>query len=92
VIFAGAFPRLGLFMVWLLRPALVSAAFGTWIWPLLGLIFLPFATLMYVLFYTPGVGLGWWEWFWVGIAAVFDIGHWAASATQRKQVPFLRSA
>ena len=51
-IFAGLFPRLGLFIIWLARPALVDAAFDTFIWPLLGIIFLPFATLIYVLLYT----------------------------------------
>ena len=86
-IFAGLFPRLGLFIIWIVRPVLVDAAFGTFIWPLLGIIFLPFATLIYVLLYTPGFGLTGWEWFWVILAGVFDIGHWAASYTQRNQIP-----
>ena len=61
---AGMFPRLALFIVWVARPALVSAAFSTWLIPLLGIIFLPFATLIYVILYTPGVGLTGWGWFW----------------------------
>jgi hypothetical protein len=51
---AGLFPRLALFIVWLARPARIDAAFDTFLLPLLGIIFLPFATLMYVLLYTPG--------------------------------------
>jgi hypothetical protein len=86
-LFAGIFPRLALFIIWLARPALVNAAFHTFIVPLLGIIFLPFATLIYVLLYTPGVGLTGWEWFWVVIAGLFDIGHWVASASQRRQIP-----
>jgi hypothetical protein len=89
--FAGVFPRLALFMFWILRPARVDAAFDTWIVPLLGLIFLPFATLMYIILHVPGVGMGGWEWFWIGVAAVFDIAHWTASATQRSEVARLRS-
>jgi hypothetical protein len=85
--FAGIFPRLGLFIIWIARPALVNAAFDTWILPFLGIIFLPFATLIYVVLYTPGVGLSGWEWFWVVLAAVLDVTHWAASATQRRQIP-----
>ena len=85
-IFAGLFPRLGLFIIWIVRPVLVDAAFGTFIWPLLGIIFLPFATLIYVLLYTPGFGLTGWEWFWVILAGLFDIGQWAASYTQRNQI------
>jgi uncharacterized membrane protein len=56
-------------------------------WPLLGIIFLPFATLIYLLLYTPGRGLSGWDWFWVVLAALLDIGHWGASATQRNQLP-----
>ena len=35
-IFAGVFPRLGLFIIWVARPERVDAAFGSFIWPLLG--------------------------------------------------------
>jgi hypothetical protein len=69
------------------RPERVDAAFSTFLWPLLGIIFLPFATLIYLLLYTPGRGLRGWDWFWVVLAALLDIGHWGASATQRNQIP-----
>lgn len=85
VIFAGLFPRLALFIVWIARPTLVDSAFTTWILPLLGIVFLPFATLMYVILYTPGFGLTGWEWFWVVVAGLCDASHWGVSATQRRQ-------
>jgi hypothetical protein len=91
-IFAGIFPRLALFIIWLARPALVNAAFHNWLIPLLGIIFLPFATLMYVILYTPGIGLTGWEWFWVVLAGLLDVSHWAASATQRRAIPGYRRA
>jgi len=81
---AGFFPRLALFIIWLARPALVGAAFSTWIVPLLGIIFLPFATLIYVILYTPGVGLTSWEWFWVVLAAFFDLVHLVAAIARRR--------
>jgi hypothetical protein len=84
---AGFFPRIALFILWVARPARVDAAFDTWIIPLLGIIFLPFTTLIYVLLYTPGVGLVGWDWFWIVIAVMLDVSHWAASATQRDQIP-----
>jgi hypothetical protein len=59
-LFAGHFQRLGLFIIWVARPALVDAAFNTFILPLLGIIFLPFATLIYVVLYIPGAGLTGW--------------------------------
>ena len=83
---AGFFPRLALFIVWVARPALVGAAFGTWIVPLLGIIFLPFATLMYVILYTPGRGLTVWEWFWIILAGLFDIAHLAAGIVRRREL------
>ena len=54
---AGIFSRLAFFIYWIARPAKVDAAFDTFLLPLLGIIFLPFATLSYVLLYTPGIGL-----------------------------------
>jgi len=89
-LFGGAFPRLALLIVWIARPALVGAAFNTFLLPLLGIIFLPFATLIYVILDTPSVGLTGFEWLWVLLAALFDIGHWAASYTQRNQIPGVR--
>jgi len=72
--FSAVFPRMGLLIVWLARPKLVDAAFDTWIWPLLGIIFFPFATLMYVILWRSG-GLDGWDWFWIALAVVMDIGH-----------------
>ncbi len=56
--FAGFFPRLGTLFIWIARPVMFNAAFGgSWLWPILGIIFLPFTTLMYVILFTPGIGL-----------------------------------
>ena len=84
VMFSAVFPRMGLLIVWVARPKLVDAAFDTWIWPLLGIIFLPFTTLMYVILWRSG-GLDGWDWFWIALAVVMDIGHWGASFTQGQQ-------
>src|SRR3954454_22494172 len=91
-IFAGAFPRLGTFIIWLARPDLFSDAFGgSWFWPLLGLLFLPFTTLMYVLLWATGGGIAGFDWFWLGLAVLLDHGHWAASAGEgyenRQSIP-----
>ena len=85
IVLAGLFPRLGLFIVWVARPARVDAAFDTWIWPLLGLVFLPFATLVYVVLWQTG-GLSTGDWFWVALAGILDVAHWGASGwSQRRQ-------
>jgi hypothetical protein len=85
VLMAAFFPRFALFLVWVLRPGRVDAAFDTFMLPLIGITFLPFATLIYVLLYTPGVGLGGWEWFWVAVCAFFDVGHLGIGYLQQSQ-------
>ena len=74
-IFAGLFPRLGVLLLWLARPALFSAAFGGFfLWPILGIFFLPFTTLMYVLTWMPGVGIVGLGWLWIILALLIDLG------------------
>lgn len=84
VLIGGAMPRVGLFIFWVLRPDRVDAAFDTFIFPFLGIIFCPMATLLYAILYTPGRGLSGWEWFWVVAVAFFDLAHSAAAASQRR--------
>jgi hypothetical protein len=43
-----------------------------------------------VIVYTPGVGLTGFDWFWVILALLLDIGHWSTSYTQRDQIPGVR--
>jgi hypothetical protein len=88
-LFAGAFPRLGTLFIWLARPVYFNAAFGgSWFWPLLGIIFLPFTTLMYVLLWSPGIGLIGFDWFWLILALVLDIGQIAGTGyANRDRVP-----
>ena len=84
---AAFFPRVALLFVWLFTP-LVNRAFTTFLWPLLGIIFLPFTTLMYVLVYNPLVGVTGWGWFWVILGLVLDISSYTSSAyTNRNRMP-----
>lgn len=74
---------------WLFQPLRWNLAFGGWsgfwwIWPVLGLVFLPWATLMYVIL-APGGVVGF-EWFWIGLMAVADIASYAGGAG-RQQIP-----
>ena len=79
-VFAGMFPRLATFLIWLARPVLFSSAFGgSWLLPILGVIFLPFTTLMYVLLAGPN-GLVGFDWFWLVLAVLIDISHWGGVA------------
>ncbi len=86
-IFAGLFPRLGVLIIWLARPTLFSAAFGgSWLLPLLGVILLPFTTLIYALVWSP-VGLTGGDWIWVTLGFLIDIGTAAGARYQHTQTP-----
>ena len=88
-LFAGFFPRIADLVLWIARPNWFMAPFnGMWIWPILGIIFLPFTTLFFVFLWSPGVGLQGWDWLWIGLAVFMDIasltGH---GATYRNRIP-----
>ena len=87
-LFAGAFPRIGTVLIGLARPGLFEAAFGgMWIWPILGILFLPFTTLMYVLLWSPAGIIGW-DWFWLVLAVMIDLSQAAGSAyANRNRMP-----
>ena len=51
----------------------VDDAFTGWFVPALGLIFLPYATIMYVLLWTANSGVHGSQWILVGIAAIVDV-------------------
>jgi hypothetical protein len=83
---AALAPRLVLILAWIFSPRW-SVAFNNWIWPLLGIIFLPYTTIMYLLSYTPGVGITGWDWMWILMGVLLDVWKWTAVAQNRKQVP-----
>ena len=75
-------PRLA-FLIYRLIPIgrlRIAATFNTFIWPLLGLIFLPWTTLMYVIVF-PAVSF---DWLWLGLALLADISSYAAGAARRR--------
>ena len=86
-------PRLGILVWYLLDQARWRATFDTWLWPLLGIIFLPFTTLMYVILWSPGIGLAGWDWFWLVMAVVIDVMHYSSTAySNRNQIPGYKPA
>lgn len=77
---AASFPRLALLFTWLFTPLVTRAFQSTLLVPLLGIIFLPFTTLMYVFVWSPVNGLAGWGWFWVVIGFLLDLGSYSGSA------------
>ena len=84
LIFFG--PRIAIVLWGLIEPVRWSATFDTFILPLLGFLFVPWTTLMYVLVAPLGIeGL---DWLWLGLALAADVASYAGGAVGgRGRVP-----
>lgn len=80
-------PRLAILIWWLVNPVRWAAAFtGSFIWPLLGFIFLPWTTIMYVIVFPRGV-VGF-DWIWLGLGLLIDISsHLGGGWGNRERMP-----
>jgi hypothetical protein len=76
-------PRAAAVVWWLAEPSRWSFTFDTWIMPVLGIIFLPWLTLAYVLV-APG-GVGGFDWVVLLLAFVVDIAMYSGSAAKSRQ-------
>jgi hypothetical protein len=63
----------------------IDDAFNGWFVPALGLIFLPYATIMYVLLWAADKHVEGSEWILVGIAAVVDVVLTGSRLLPKKQ-------
>jgi hypothetical protein len=79
-------PRLVLVLAWIFSDRWSVVWSGNWVAPLLGIIFLPYTTVMYVLLWKPE-GIQGWDWIWIGLGLFLDLTHWMQSYANRKQVP-----
>ena len=71
-------PRLVVLIWWLIRPVYYATVFNTWILPLLGIIFLPWTTLMYLI--LGGGPLVSFDWLWMGLALIADLSSYGGGA------------
>ena len=75
---------------WLFQPLRWESAFRNfsgdlrWIWSVLGIVFLPWTTIMFVIV-APGGVVGW-DWLWIGLMLVADIASYTGGFG-RKRVP-----
>jgi hypothetical protein len=84
VLFLG--PRAGVLIWWLIRPVYYQAVFDSFIWPILGVIFAPWTTLMYLLVARGGV-VGF-DWVWMSLAVLVDLGTYAGGGYgNRDRIP-----
>jgi len=80
-------PRAGILVWWIMDSARWMLAFNdSWLWPLLGFIFLPWTTLSYVLVFPGGIQL--FDWIILGVGILLDLSSWFGGYRNRKQVPY----
>jgi hypothetical protein len=79
----GLGPRIALALWWIFGSR-VDLAFDSWIVPLLGLLFLPWTTLMYVIVWSPIGGVEGAEWLLVALGLILDIATYSARAARGK--------
>lgn len=69
-------PRIGILFWWLVQPGRWDTAFTSFIWPMLGFVFMPWTTLMFVAVAPFGHAVGW-DWMWLAFAVFADIASWS---------------
>jgi hypothetical protein len=76
-------PRIALLAWWIFGDK-VDAAFSTWVWPLLGLLFLPWTTLMYVIAWGPLNGVSDAGWLLVALGVGLDVATYGARSAKAR--------
>ena len=82
----AAAPRFFLILAWIFSDRWNVVWHGDFIVPLLGIAFLPFTTVMYMLAWSPS-GIQGWDWLWILLGLFLDLTQYAQSAANRKNVP-----
>lgn len=75
-------PRVTIILWWFLKPSYFSSTFTTILWPLLGFLFLPWVTLIYLLV-APG-GINGFDLIWLGVALIVDLSAYGGSIYNHK--------
>lgn len=80
---AGVGPRIALFFWWLFGDE-PDAAIDHWYWGVLGFLLLPWTTLMYIVAWSPVVGIdGNGDYLLIAIGVMLDIATYAFKPAQR---------
>ena len=76
-------PRVAFGATWLFTNRVTLAFQGGWIWPLLGMLFLPWTALCYVLVGAPASGVSLGGWIILTLAFLADMGTYMSRSMQR---------
>jgi len=76
-------PRFALLLWWLFGTK-VDLAFSSWIWPLLGLLVLPWTTIAYVIAWGPLHGVSGAGWLLVALGVFADLATYSSKSAQSR--------
>jgi hypothetical protein len=77
-------PRIAAAFWWIIQPTRWDSAFSSWLWPILGIIFLPWTTIMWVAV-APFGNLGGTDWIWIVFGIFLDLLSFASSGYRGRQ-------
>lgn len=90
--FGAAFaPRVILILAWIFGRRWDDVWDGNWILPLLGIIVLPYTTIMYLLTWSSA-GIHGFDWVWLALGVMLDIMKWSQIARNREGIPGMQSS
>jgi hypothetical protein len=81
----GLAPRIFLILAWIFSARWDLVWQGVWFWPLLGIIFAPYTTVMYMLSYNVPTGITGWDWLWIALGVMLDIMKWSSMIKYRRE-------
>ncbi len=82
---AAVAPRIVLVLAWIFSARWPVVWQGDFLMPLLGIIFLPYTTIMYLLTWSLTGGIEGWDWMWIIIGLFLDIMKWGQMLANRKE-------
>ena len=82
---AAVAPRVVLILAWIFSDRWPLVWQDNWIMPLLGIIFLPYTTIMYLLTWTLTGGISGWDWLWIILGLFLDFMKWSQMIANRRE-------
>jgi hypothetical protein len=82
---AAVAPRIVLVLAWIFSARWPVVWQGDFLMPLLGIIFLPYTTIMYLLTWSLTGGIEGWDWMWIIIGLFLDFMKWSQMFANRKE-------
>lgn len=72
---AAIAPRFALFLLWVCTDQVGIAFHDSFIWPFLGLLFIPFTTIAFSVAYHPAIGVSGWGFALIALGIILDVSN-----------------